>query len=244
MKTKPIMLACAAAILGTGASFMAVTSPGAAAMPVFDVTNYSQNLLQAARALDQINNQISSLQNEAAMLQNMGKNLSRVDFPELQQVRSALQRIDQLMGEARGIDFRVDQLDSRIRSTFPGVLERALTRDEQLAQARGRLDAARASYQQAMRAQAQVVENVGEDAQTLAGLAARSQSAEGALQVGQAANQLLALSVKQQLQLQSLMAAEYRSASIERARRVQAEEDGRAATRRFLGVATSAPPRR
>ena len=50
-------------------------APAAAQMAVFDGTNYAQNLLQAARALDQVNNQIKSLQNEATMLQNMAANL-------------------------------------------------------------------------------------------------------------------------------------------------------------------------
>ncbi len=41
-----------------------------AAWPVFDATNFAQNILQASRALEQINNQIRSLQNQATMLQN------------------------------------------------------------------------------------------------------------------------------------------------------------------------------
>ncbi len=214
----------------------------AAAIPVFDATNYAQNLLQAARALEQINHQIASLQNEAAMLQNMARNLERIDFPQLEQVTSAMQRIDQLMGQARGIDFRVDQLDQRIRTLFPGAGEGALRRDQRVAQARARLDAAMDGYRHTMGVQAQVVENVREDAGALAELVARSQGAVGGLQVSQAANQLLALSIKQQFQLQSLMTAEFRGAAIERARRAQAEEDGRAATRRFLGSGRAYTP--
>jgi conjugal transfer/entry exclusion protein len=57
------------------------------------------------------------------------------------------------------------------------------------------------------------------------------------------ANQLLALSTKQQLQLQNLMAAEFREQSMERARRAQAEIEARAATRRFLGTGKAYSPR-
>jgi P-type conjugative transfer protein TrbJ len=85
-----------------------------------------------------------------------------------------------------------------------------------------------------MEAQAQVAQNVQQDAGVLAELASSSQGAVGALQVSQAANQLLALSIKQQLQLQNLMATQFREDAIERARRAQAEEDGHAMTRRFL----------
>lgn len=223
---------------------IALPASPAAAIPVFDATNYAQNLLQAARALEQINHQIASLQNEAAMLQNMARNLERLDFPQLQQVNSAMQRIDQLMGQAQGIDFRMDGLDQRLRSLFPGAVDRALRRDQRVLEARARLDAATAGYRQAMGVQAQVVENVREDAALLAELVGRSQNAVGGLQAQQAANQLLALSIKQQLQLQNLMAAEFRDASVERARRAQAEADGRAATRRFLGTGRAYTPGR
>lgn len=233
-------LASSLALALGGTLLVPATPASSAGMPVFDVTNYTQNLLQAARALDQINNQVRSLQNEASMLQNMAKNLQRLDFPELQRITSAMQRIDALMGEARAIDFRMDGLDQRVRSLFPGELDRALSGSHQLAQARARLDAASAAYRQSMAVQAEVAANVREDAGLLSELAANSQGAVGALQVGQAANQLMALSIKQQLQLQNLVAAEFREAAIERARKAQAEEEGKAATRRFLGLETSA----
>jgi P-type conjugative transfer protein TrbJ len=227
---------CATAMSVTviGVCVVMPLEPAAAALPVFDVTNYAQNLLQAARALEQINNQVRSLQNEASMLQNMATNLKTIPFPQLKRLTSAMQQIDQLMAQAQGIQFKVSGLDQQIRNLFPGALGQVLTADQRVSQARAQLDAATVGYRQAMGVQAQVAENVRADAGTLAELAATSQSAAGALQVGQAANQLLALSVKQQLQLQNLMASEYREAALERARRVQAEEDGRAATRRFL----------
>ena len=40
---------------------------------VFDPNNYAQNVLTAARELQQINNQITSLQNQAQMLINQAK---------------------------------------------------------------------------------------------------------------------------------------------------------------------------
>src|SRR5690606_31358944 len=52
---------------------------------VFDPTNYAENLLTAARSLEQINNQIQSLQNEAQMLINQAKNLTSLPFSSLQQ---------------------------------------------------------------------------------------------------------------------------------------------------------------
>ena len=236
LKMPVLALSIAATALLTVGTGLAFAPAPAAAMPVFDATNYAQNILQAARALEQINHQIASLQNEAAMLQNMARNLERIDFPQLEQLNSAIGRIDQLMGRAQGIDFRVDQLDERVRALFPEDVQRVLSGDRRVAQARARLEAAMSGYRQAMAVQAQVVENVREDMGLLEALVGRSQEALGGLQAQQAANQLLALSVKQQLQLQNLMAAEFREASIERARRAQAEAEGRSATRGFLGT--------
>lgn len=223
----------------------AVATPASAQISVFDPTNYSQNLLSAARALEQINNQIQSLQNEASMLANMAKNLKPAEFPQLQALTERLRQIDQLMERAQAVDFRVDTLDDQLRKLFPQGFDQALTSDAQVQAAKARLDAQMAAYQQTMRVQAQVVENVRADAETLNAIAARSQGAEGALQVGQATNQLLALLAKQQLQLQNLMAAQYRAEAIEAARRAKAEADARAATKKFLGSGsayTSQPP--
>lgn len=237
------IIVAAGTALSTAGILTVPVAPAAAAMPVFDPSNYAQNLLQAARALEQINNQIQSHQNEAAMLQKMGRNLERIDFPQLERVKAALQRVEGLMGQAQAIDFRVDRLDERIRTLFPGAVDNALRTDRRLADARARIDAAAAGFRHSMSVQAQVVENVREDAALLAELVERSQGAVGSLQAAQATNQLLALSTKQQFQLQTLMAAEFRSLGLERARRAQAEGEARAAARRFLGSGRAYTPR-
>jgi P-type conjugative transfer protein TrbJ len=237
-----------AGALGVGAAGAAITgmslsgSPAHAQITVFDPSNYSQNLLTAARTLQQINNQIQSLQNQATMLLNQSRNLSRVNFPELDALRQNLQQIDVLMGQAQGINFRVDGLDQQFRQLYPNNLNTALTTDAQVAAARNRLDTAMAAYKQTMGVQSQVVENVAADANTLQALVARSQGAEGSLAAQQTTNQLLALTAKQQFQIQNLMAAQYRAQSMDAARRAQAETDAQAATQRFLGTGNAYTP--
>lgn len=239
-----IATALGAGAMGSLAMAVGMSSPRAhAQLTVFDPNNYSQNLLTAARTLQQINNQIRSLQNEAQMLVNQAKNLSRIDFPELQQVTTRLQAIDRLMGQAQGIDFRLDGLDDQFRKLFPQEFNAALTRDQQVRNARARLDTAMAGFRQTMGVQAQVVENVAADAQTLSALAAKSQGTEGSLQVSQATNQLLALVAKQQFQIQNLMAAQYRAETTEAARRAQEALEARGRTRKFLGSGSAYPPR-
>jgi len=229
--------------LGSLAATLIVPSaPAHAQFTVFDPSNYSQNLLTAARTLQQINNQIQSLQNEAQMLANQAKNLSRIDFPQLQQLTQNLQAIDRLMAQAQGIDFRVDGLDQQFGRLFPSDLSQALTSNSRVIDAKARLDAARVAFRRTMGVQSQVVANVRADVGALNEIVARSQGAEGALQVGQATNQLLALSAKQQFQIQTLMAAQYRAEATEAARRAQAEAEGRVATQKFLGTGSAYSP--
>jgi len=95
------------------------SSPARAQFTVFDPSNYTQNLLTAARTLQQVNNQIRSLQNEATMLLNQAKNLERIDFPELRQLDGALQQIDRLMSQAQGLGFDASGLDQRFARLFP-----------------------------------------------------------------------------------------------------------------------------
>ncbi|WP_184021297.1 P-type conjugative transfer protein TrbJ [Sphingobium boeckii] len=212
------------------------------AIVVFDPSNYAQNVLTAARTLQQINQQMQSLQNEAAMLTGMAKNLTKIDFPELQQLTQKLQQIDRLMRQAQGVDFDIDRVDDQFRTLFRTNFEQALRSDQRVMGARSRLDTAMAAFRQTMTVQAQVVGNVREDATALAAIVAKSQGAEGGLQAQQATNQLLALTAKQQFQIQSLMAAQYRAEAIEQARRVQAEAEARTATKQFLGSGKAYTP--
>ena len=224
----PMMLAAAAV------PALLFASPPAAAMPVFDQANYSQNLLTAARTLKKIDQQIRELQNEAQMLSNMDKHLKRVDFPELQALKDNLARVDALMERAEGIDFGVDQLDARMAALFPKDFA-GMTRSASVAQAKARLEAAMASYRRTLAVQSRIAADVKEDAAVLAEVAARSTAAEGSLQASQATNQLLVIAAKQQMQLQQMMAAAYEADMLDRTRAAQSAAEARERMRRFLG---------
>lgn len=243
MNRKHLSVIILAAAAGALVSAPLLLIRPAVAFPVFDATNYAQNVLQAARALQQIDNQIQSLQHEMVMLQNMAKDLQTIDFPQLARMTESLQQIDWLMGQAQGIGFRLADLDVRFKAAFPDSFDVRIGTNQRVQEARARLDASMAALRHTMGVQAQVAQNVDEDARVLAELVAKSQGAEGNLQVQQAANQLLALTAKQQLQIQTLMAAQGRSDAQEKARRIQEESEAQAATQRFLGAGTAYTPR-
>ncbi len=188
-----LMLSCVGSV-----GMVVASTPAAAQFTVFDPSNYSQNLLTAARTLQQVNNQIQSLQHEATMIMNQAKNLSRIDFPELQQLNQTIQQIDQLMSQARGIGYRVGNVDTEFQRLFPQSFNEALTTNAHVVDAKARLDASMAAFNQTMQVQAQVVGNVTADSGLLGSIVEKSQGAEGSLQAQQASNQLLALAAKQQ----------------------------------------------
>lgn len=215
---------------------IAVPQVGHAALPVFDASNYAQNALQAARALEQINNQIQSLQNQAVMLQNMAKHLQRLDYSSLGQIMGALNRIDGLMIEAEGLSFELTRLEDQWREQYPESYDATVTTSDLATAARRRWQDAMSAFRRTMRVQSQIVENVRSDGELLGDLVNRSQSAAGALEASQATNQLIALSTKQQMQIQTLLAAHYRAEAEDLARKAQSEEAAREITRRFLGT--------
>ena len=85
--TKRPFASAALAIVGVSSAAMLVPLTPAHAIPVVDGANYAQNLLTAARTLQQINQQIQSLQNEAQMITQAARNLQRVDFPDMQRIQ-------------------------------------------------------------------------------------------------------------------------------------------------------------
>ena len=92
--------------------------PAAAQWIVFDPNNYAQNVLTAARALQQINNQITSLQNEAQMLIDQARNLASLPYSSLQQLQQSMQQTQQLLGQAQRIAYDVQQIDRAFSATY------------------------------------------------------------------------------------------------------------------------------
>jgi P-type conjugative transfer protein TrbJ len=220
------------------ASMIAITvavslRSASAQLVVFDPNNYAQNVLTAARSLQQINNQIVSLQNQARMLVNQAKNLATLPFSSLLQLEQSIQRTQQLLAQAQRIAYDVGQIDRAFSTTYApatsGVSDQAL-----IANAQVRWQNAMAGLQDAMRAQATVVGNLDANRTRMSALVTASQGATGALQASQAGNQLLALQVQQLADLTAVVAAHGRAQNLESAQRVAAQDQSREQLRRFL----------
>ncbi|MDC7675152.1 P-type conjugative transfer protein TrbJ [Asticcacaulis machinosus] len=219
----------------TAAPAVIVTAPAQAQMVVYDPSNYAQSVLQATRALQQINNQILSLQNEAVMLQNMAKNLKKFDVSALAGLNKNIAAIDALMKEAKGIALNLDATRQAFSLQFPGAYGRDLKFSDLLSGAETRWKSVMDAYSHTLNVQAQISETLADDAAALNHIVSAAESSDGALEAQQASNQLLALTAKQQMQIQSLLAAQGRAEALDAARKAEAEAAAKAATRRFLG---------
>ncbi|HAO41151.1 MAG: P-type conjugative transfer protein TrbJ [Afipia sp.] len=212
---------------------LAGVNPASAQLVVFDPNNYAQNVLTAARTLQQINNQIVSLQNQAQMLVNQAKNLVSLPYSSLQQLEQSIQRTQQLLAQAQRISFDIQQIDRAFSTTYApassNVADQAL-----IANAQVRWQNSVASFQDVMRVQATVVGNLDNHRTEMSALVGASQGATGALQASQAGNQLLALQAQQLADLTATVAAQGRAHSLESAQRTAAQDQGREQLRRFL----------
>ena len=205
------------------------------AFTVFDPWNYEENLLTAIRSLEEIQNQVKQLTNEAQMLTRMDLNLEQLGSSVGGDLKSSLGDIESLLKKADGIALSVSETDSEMKSLFPSEYASALTGDESLKATKRRWDETLSAFKRSMSLQAKVVENTTEDGDVLSDLLSKSSTAVGNLQAQQAGNELLGLNVKQQLQLQTLIATEQRAQGLERAKTLASEEEARLRFKSFVG---------
>jgi P-type conjugative transfer protein TrbJ len=201
---------------------------------VYDPTNYSQNVLTAARTLEQINNQIRQIQNQATSLLNEARNLASLPQSSLAELQGQVRQTQQLLGQAQRLAYDVTQIDRAFTSRYSSGSMTG-SQAQLVANARERWETSIGAFQDALRVQAGVVGNIEGSRATMDRLVSASQSSQGALQAAQAGNQLLALQSQQLADIAALLATQGRAQSLEAARNAAAEAEGRERFRRFLG---------
>jgi type IV secretion system protein TrbJ len=224
----------AALLLGAPAVLIATPpEPAFAWRIVYDPTNYAQNVLQAARALEQINQQIVQLQNEAQMLINDARNLASLPTSSLDALQQSVAETQALLGEAQKIAYDVQAIDEAFATDY-GAASTTASDQALIDGARDRWQTTVGGLQDAMRVQAGVVGNIETGRAEMESLVGASQNATGALQATQAGNQILALQSQQIMDLTALLAAQGRAASLEAASEAAAQEQAAEQRRRFL----------
>src|SRR5258708_28155786 len=84
------------------------SGPASGQTVVYDPSNYAQNVLQAARALQQINNQVTRLQNQTQMLLNQVRNLTTLPYSPLQTIGQSIVITQQLLNQPHRLTYDVN----------------------------------------------------------------------------------------------------------------------------------------
>ena len=233
------------AVLAAGVAVLTLATasvPAHAQWIVYDPTNFSQNVLTAARELQQVNQNIQSLENQATMLINQAKNLASLPYSSLAQLEASIQRTEQLLMQAQNIAYSVTTIDQAFTQVYPQSYSGSTSSTQMLADAQTRWQNARAGYQDSMNVQAGVVQNL-QNAQTqISALVSSSQSASGALQATQSGNQIMGLAAQQLADLTGVIAAMARAQSLDNAGRLESEVQGQQQMQNFLNYGAGYQP--
>ena len=234
------------ALFAGAAVALLVTAPANAQLfgggIVFDPKNYTQNVLTAARELQQVTNELTMLQNQATSLINQARNLQNLNFSSLGQIDQSITQTTSLLGQAQRISYDVSAINTAFTTTYPVTYSSSTSSQQLLTDAQTRWQNALAAYQDEMRVQAGVVQNLESTHSQIDGLVNASQSATGALQAAQSGNQLIAIQTKQLADLTAVMAAIARAQSLDGARTVEAQEQAQTQTTQFLNYGAGYQP--
>ena len=209
---------------------------------VFDPTNYAQNVMTAARELQQVTNEIQMLQNQATSLINQARNLQNLNFSSLGAIDQSITQTTSLLGQAQRISYDVNAINGAFTTTYPASYAGSTSSQQLLTDAQTRWQNALAAYQDAMKVQAGVVQNLESTHSQIDALVGVSQSATGALQAAQSGNQLIALQTKQLADLTAVMAAIARAQSLDGARAIETQEQVQAQNAQFLNYGAGYNP--
>lgn len=201
---------------------------------VFDPTNFSQNVLTAARELQQVNNEIQSLANQATSLVNQARNLASLPYSSLLALDQSIAATQQLLVQAQNITYSVSAIDQIFSQTYPMAYGNGTSASQLQGDALSRWQNARAGFQDAMHVQAGVVANLDSTRTQIDALVNASQAATGALQAAQSGNQLAALQTKQLTDLTAVLASIARAQSLDAARNLESAEQAHVQSNTFL----------
>ena len=211
--------------------------PAEAQVTVYDPANHAENILQAARALQELDNQVRQLAHEIDMIEKMARNLETLPINVAQAIiQDRVTRVGELIREAEGIGYSVEEAERSYGDLYPETYgEIPPPAPVLVEEARARWEQSRLAHKHVLRMTAEISRTNRQDGDALAGLVGESQAAVGQLQATQAGNQIQALTAGQLMQIETLLAAHHRALSLDEARRLAEAERGRARLKSFLG---------
>lgn len=211
--------------------------PAIAQVAVYDPANHAQNILQAVRALQELEGQVQQLAHEIEMLENMARNLETLPVSVAESIiGQRILRIQDVLRRAQGIGYSVDEIERDYEIAYPENYGTTTPNAVLVADARARWRQSRDAFRETLTVSAAALEDNQTDADAIRSLVTQSQDAVGALQAAQAGNELSAMTNQQLMQIEAMLAAQHRAVALEEARRLAEAERGRARLSSFLGT--------
>ena len=213
-----------------------IAPPAVAQVAVYDPANHAQNILQAVRALQELEGQVQQLAHEIEMLENMARNLETLPVSVAESIiGQRIIRIQDVLRRAQGIGYSVDEIERDYETAYPedyGTTPNSVLVED----ARARWRQSRDAFRETLTVSAAALEDNETDADAIRSLVTQSQDAVGALQAAQAGNELSAMTNQQLMQIEAMLAAQHRAEALEEARKLAEAERGRARFQTFLGT--------
>jgi P-type conjugative transfer protein TrbJ len=215
-----------------------IAPPAMAQVAVYDPANHAQNILQAARALQELEGQVQQLAHEIEMLENMARNLETLPVSVAESIiGQRIIRIEDILRRAQGIGYSVEEIERDYETAYPEEYGASPPPSAVLVEdARARWRQSRDAFREALTVSAAALEDNETDADAIRSLVTQSQDAVGALQAAQAGNELSAMTNQQLMQIEAMLAAQHRAEALEEARKLAEAERGRARLQTFLGT--------
>jgi type IV secretion system protein TrbJ len=170
----------------------AVPPETAEALVVFDPANFSQNILQAIRALESNMHEAKMIANQIMSLANQARNLKSLRFNIINDFSSKLQMLFAAVGTVDGLMQHVADLESRFEKLYPDLvnLPDLVPRKSVAEDMHHQLSTTREMMLGAAKTGGQVLAGLPQSEAELAKLMTSSQGAIGILQATQAGNQI------------------------------------------------------
>jgi len=87
---------------------------------VYDPANHAQNILQAVRALQEIQHQVQQLTHEIEMLENMARNLETLPINVTEAlIRDRITQIEAAIAKAEGVSQEVGEVERDYNELYP-----------------------------------------------------------------------------------------------------------------------------
>jgi hypothetical protein len=156
IRTKYFRSGCVVAV-GTALAFLVPVVPAYAQWAVYDGANHVQNVLIAARALQQIDNQITSGQSGADAGQS-GRNLASLPLSTLSTLQSTISQTTALLAQAQNTAYSVQSVEQQYQQVYVRLLGHV--RQCPVQPGADALAEFRGGFEDALKLQARVVGNI------------------------------------------------------------------------------------